>query len=151
MRIPQVEVEYPLTTSFERRLVVTLVVTLAIASSATALSHGALVASLGFGGLASTIVIGLCVFCVRQRVAFSEGSIHIPRTRWSANTIEVPFVEIEAVSLKRNRVSLTLILPNRKFIIQRLWLPSGQAFEDVERRLVQGMAAATIEKYGEGD
>jgi hypothetical protein len=159
-----IEVEYPLTLSPFRNLAMAgcaVGVTAGVAVIAATNSKGlslfslvtlsaeeatlflwALTAVCGLFALLALALSWRAVF-VKQRVAFTQSSIWIPRTNWSTELVEVPLRQIAAADLwsyGSERV-VTLVLANRKFRIGQSWLPTPGAFEDVLARLQQGMQA----------
>lgn len=160
-----IEAEYPLTLSIGRNLAMVgcalavtaggaivaanntkglrLVEVVTLSPEGASIFYWVMTAACGLFALPMALALSWRAAFIKQRVAFTQSSVWLPRTNWSTELVEVPFEEVVAArtwTYGKERV-ITLVLTGRKFRIVQSWLPSREAFDDILARLEAGPKA----------
>lgn len=98
-------------------------------------------------GLALTSVLFVALFglmavvrlTLRQRIAFSETCLIVPRSRWSSNEVVVPFHEIRTISKSEvaGQHFLKIVHASGKFTLNASLCPSWYDFDEICRLIAQ--------------
>lgn len=102
--------------------------------------YGVFSGLLGLGVLPYSIAVILKAIYKPQRVAFAGDGIFLPASFWSGKEVHVRFSEIQDLTLTRvrNEQILSVVTSSQKFKIGKSWLPSQEAFDDIQHRLAEG-------------
>lgn len=80
---------------------------------------------------------------LRQRIAFTETCLMVPRSKWSSEEVTVPFRDV--LELTRAEASgqrfLTIVHPGGKFTLIGWMLPKKQDFDELWQGLSEGVNA----------
>jgi hypothetical protein len=101
-------------------------------------------AALSIGFVVVAGYLAIIRLTVHQRIALSETSITIPRSRWSSEEIAVPFGEI--VELSESEVSgqrfLKIAYNGGTFTLTASMLPKKEEFDEICAAVGQGVKAS---------
>jgi hypothetical protein len=98
-------------------------------------------AGLSIGFVVVAGLLAMMRLTVHQRIALSETSITIPRSRWSSEEVEVPFgdiIELSASEVSGHRF-LKIVYNGGKFTLAASMLSRKEDFNDICAALSQGV------------
>ena len=87
--------------------------------------------SVGF--VAAAAVLAGTQLTLHQRIAYTETCLILPRSRWSAEEVTVPFSDILSYSAREiyGQRMLTIVYKGGKFTVGASMLPSTEAFDEI--------------------
>jgi hypothetical protein len=101
-------------------------------------------AALSIGFIVAAGFLAIVRLTVHQRIALSEASLTIPRSRWSSEGTVVPFGEI--VEVNRSEVFgqrfLKIVYNGGKFTLTASMLPRKEDFDEICAAVNQGVKVA---------
>jgi hypothetical protein len=101
-------------------------------------------AAIGLGFVVAAAFLAVMRLTVHQRITVTATGIAIPRSRWSADAIAVPFGQI--IEWRTSRVFaerfLTVVYHGGKFTLAASMLPGKDDFDDIHAAIGEGVNAA---------